>query len=53
MTPIKNPPSELGKYLFIPLLFFAACNKSCFEQDSVQTKYLIQQLNKEAKEKKR
>lgn len=41
------------KFLLISLFFFAACNKSCFEQESVQTKYLIQQLNREAKEKKR
>ena len=45
--------TKLVNYCFVSLLFFAACNKSCFEQDSVQTKYLIQQLNKEAKEKKR
>ena len=45
--------TKLVSYYIISYLFFAACNKSCFEQDSVQTKYLIQQLNKETKEKRK
>ena len=39
----------MTKYLLISLLFFAACNKSCFDSNSTQMKYKYQLLQSETK----